>query len=75
MEQPAPQDSVKNIREEKAMLSWAVLFLVIALLAAVFGFTGIAGTAAGMAQILFFIFLVIFLISLVMGLARGRTRL
>jgi uncharacterized membrane protein YtjA (UPF0391 family) len=57
------------------MLSWAVLFLVIALLAAVFGFTGIAGTAAGMAQILFFIFLVIFLISLVMGLARGRTRL
>jgi uncharacterized membrane protein YtjA (UPF0391 family) len=57
------------------MLSWAVLFLVIALLAAVFGFTGIAGTAAGMAQILFFIFLVVFLISLVMGLARGRTRL
>ena len=56
------------------MLSWAVLFLVIALLAAVFGFTGLAGTAAGKAQILFFIFLVIFLISLVMGLARGRTR-
>ena len=75
MEQPTPRDSEKNIRKEKAMLSWAVLFLVIALLAAVFGFTGLAGTAAGMAQILFFIFLVIFLISLVMGLARGRTRL
>jgi uncharacterized membrane protein YtjA (UPF0391 family) len=49
-------------------------FLVIALLAAVFGFTGIAGAAAGIAQTLFFIFLVIFVISLVMGLARGRTR-
>jgi len=56
------------------MLSWAATFLVIALLAAVFGFTGIAGAAAGIAQTLFFIFLVIFVISLVMGLARGRTR-
>ena len=52
----------------------AVTFLVIALIAAVFGFAGIAGAAAGIAQILFYIFLVIFLISLVMGLVRGRTR-
>jgi uncharacterized membrane protein YtjA (UPF0391 family) len=57
------------------MLSWAALFLVIALLAAVCGFTGIAGTAAGIAQTLFFVFLVIFLVSLVMGMARGRTRI
>ena len=74
MEQSTPRVS-EIIHEGESMLSWAVLFLVIALLAAVFGFTGIAGTAAGMAQILFFIFLVVFLISLVMGLARGRTRL
>ena len=62
------------IEEGENMLGWAVTFLVIALIAAVFGFAGIAGAAAGIAQILFYIFLVIFLISLVMGLMRGRTR-
>jgi uncharacterized membrane protein YtjA (UPF0391 family) len=56
------------------MLGWAVTILVIELIAAVFGFAGIACAAAGIAQILFYIFLVIFLISLVMGLVRGRTR-
>ena len=40
------------------MLRWAVIFLVIALVAAVFGFTGIAVAAAGIAKFLFFIFLV-----------------
>jgi len=56
------------------MLGWAVFFLVIALIAAVLGFGGIAGTAVGIAKLLFFIFLAIFAISLIMGLARGRTR-
>jgi len=56
------------------MLSWAVFFLVIALIAAVLGFGGIAGTAVGIAKLLFFVFLVIFVISLLMGLTRGRTR-
>jgi uncharacterized membrane protein YtjA (UPF0391 family) len=56
------------------MLGWAVFFLVIALVAAVFGFGGIAGTAVGIAKLLFFVFLAIFIISLIMGLARGRTR-
>lgn len=54
------------------MLRWALIFLVISLVAALFGFTGIAVTAAGIAKILFFIFLVITLIFLVMGLAAGR---
>jgi uncharacterized membrane protein YtjA (UPF0391 family) len=54
------------------MLSWAVLFLVIAIIAAIFGFGGIAGTAAGIAQVLFYIFIAIFIISLLVGLARGR---
>jgi uncharacterized membrane protein YtjA (UPF0391 family) len=58
---------------EDVMLYWALVFFVIAIIAAVFGFGGIASTAAGIAQILFFVFLVIFLISLVMGLA-GRRR-
>lgn len=55
------------------MLSWALIFFVVALIAAVLGFGGLAATSAGIAKILFFIFLVLFVISLVMGMARGRT--
>jgi uncharacterized membrane protein YtjA (UPF0391 family) len=51
---------------------WALVFLVIALVAAVFGFGGIAATASGMAQILFVIALVLFVISLIAGFARRR---
>lgn len=54
------------------MLTWAAAFFIIALIAAIFGFGGIASTAAGIAQVLFFIFLVLFIISLVMHLVRGR---
>ncbi len=42
------------------MLGWALTFLIIALIAAVFGFGGIATASAGIAQILFFVFLVLF---------------
>ncbi len=49
------------------MLNYAVIFLIIAIVAAIFGFTGVYVAAAGMAKILFFIFLVLFLVSLVMG--------
>jgi uncharacterized membrane protein YtjA (UPF0391 family) len=52
------------------MLRWALAFFVVALVAAVFGFLGIAVAAAGIARILFFIFLVLFLVSLVGGLLR-----
>ena len=52
------------------MLYWAFLFLVVALVAAVFGFGGIAATASGIAQILFVISLVLFVISLIAGFAR-----
>lgn len=54
------------------MLSWALTFLVIAIIAAIFGFGGIASTASGIAQILFVIFLGLFLVSLIVGLLRGR---
>jgi uncharacterized membrane protein YtjA (UPF0391 family) len=53
------------------MLGWAVVFLIIALVAAVFGFGGIAAASAGIAKLLFFIFLVLFIVSLVFGW-RGR---
>ncbi len=52
------------------MLYWALLFLIIAILAAVFGFTGISLLAAGVAKILFFLFLVLFVISLVVHVTR-----
>ncbi|MAT73144.1 MAG: DUF1328 domain-containing protein [Planctomycetaceae bacterium] len=47
------------------MLSWALTFLIIALIAAVLGFGGLAGAATGIAKILFFAFLVLFVVSLI----------
>ncbi len=49
------------------MLGWALTFLIIALIAGVLGFGVVAGTAASIAKILFFVFLVLFIIGLVMG--------
>ncbi|GAM97849.1 protein of unknown function DUF1328 [alpha proteobacterium U9-1i] len=54
------------------MLRWALIFFVVAIIAGLFGFGGIASASAGIAQILFFVFLVLFAISLVMSLTRGR---
>jgi uncharacterized membrane protein YtjA (UPF0391 family) len=56
------------------MLRAALLFFIVALIAALFGFTGIAATASGVAQILFVIFLVLFLGALILGIASGRSR-
>lgn len=50
------------------MLRWAVIFFVIALIAALFGFTGIAGAAVGIAKVLFFAFLIIAAVMLVLNL-------
>lgn len=54
------------------MLRWALAFLVLALIAGLLGFTGIAGQSFFIAKILFFIFLVIFLVGLVYSLITGR---
>jgi uncharacterized membrane protein YtjA (UPF0391 family) len=54
------------------MLRWALIFFVVALVAAFFGFGGIAGTAAGIAEFLFYGFLVVAVLMLIMGLAAGR---
>jgi uncharacterized membrane protein YtjA (UPF0391 family) len=54
------------------MLHYTVVFLVIALIAALFGFTGIAVGAVEIAKILFYIFLLLFVISLMFGLARSK---
>jgi len=54
------------------MLGWAITFLVVALIAAVLGFGGIAGTAVGIAKLIFYVFIVLFLVSLVYSLVTGR---
>jgi len=54
------------------MIGWAVTFLVIALIAAVLGFGGLAGTAIEIAKIIFFVAIILFLISAVFGFMRGR---
>jgi uncharacterized membrane protein YtjA (UPF0391 family) len=55
------------------MLSWAVTFLVIALIAAVLGFGGIAGVAIEAAKIVFFVAIALFVVSALVGLMRGRS--
>lgn len=54
-----------------AMLYWALVFLIVALVAGALGFGGIAGASAGIAKILFFVFLVLLVISLVTHLMWG----
>jgi uncharacterized membrane protein YtjA (UPF0391 family) len=54
-----------------AMLRWSLMFLVLAVIAALFGFTGIASGAASIAQFLFVLFLVLLVVSLLVG--RGRS--
>ncbi len=56
------------------MLNWAILFFIVALVAAFFGFGGIAGTAASIGKILFVGFLVLAAIALIGGLVRGGGR-
>lgn len=57
------------------LLRWTLIFLVIALIAAVFGFGGVAASFATIGKILFFIFIVLFVVSLFFGRGRGRNRL
>lgn len=52
------------------MLRYAVIFFVVAIVAALFGFGGIAAGATEIAKILFFVFLILFIVSLVAGLIK-----
>ncbi len=66
------RDHPKGRVKESAMLVWALIFFIIAIIAAGFGFTGIAGAATSIAQILFVIFLVLFVIAMLVQALRGR---
>jgi uncharacterized membrane protein YtjA (UPF0391 family) len=60
--------------EERIMLGWVVTFLIVALIAGILGFGGVAGASIEIAKIIFFVAILLFLVSAVVGLARGRTR-
>jgi uncharacterized membrane protein YtjA (UPF0391 family) len=68
-----PADCRQNLKEID-MLGWALAFFIVAVIAAVFGFGGIAAGAATIAKVLFFVFLVLFLLSLVGGVVRRGSR-
>ncbi len=54
------------------ILNWALLFFIVSLVAALFGFTNISAASADIARVLFYIFLVIFVLLLVLGLTIFR---
>jgi uncharacterized membrane protein YtjA (UPF0391 family) len=60
--------------EGRVMLGWVVTFLIVALIAGILGFGGIAGVSIEIAKTIFFIAVVLFLVSAVFSLARGRNR-
>jgi uncharacterized membrane protein YtjA (UPF0391 family) len=62
--------NLTGTHKEVVMLRWALGFFILALIAAVLGFSGVALAAAGIAKIIFFIFLVLFLVSLMSHLLR-----
>ena len=66
--------SVQTARLEREiyMLRWALIFLVIGLVAGILGFTGLAGASIAIAKILFFVFMVIFLALLIGSLTIAR---
>jgi uncharacterized membrane protein YtjA (UPF0391 family) len=71
---PARIDPLRVPVHRLELPSWAVTFLVIALIAGLLGFTGIAGAATGIAKIMFLVFLLFSVVSLVAG-RRGSASL
>ncbi|TWI79508.1 uncharacterized membrane protein YtjA (UPF0391 family) [Roseibium hamelinense] len=61
------------LKQEDTMFSWALMFLVVALVAAVLGFGGIAGTAVSIAKLIFFVAIALFMVSAIMHVVRGRS--
>jgi uncharacterized membrane protein YtjA (UPF0391 family) len=62
----------ESAQEDYQMLRWAVIFLVIALIAGLLGFTGLAAAAAGIAKFLFYLFLVVCLVLFIAGFMAAK---
>ena len=56
-----------TLTQEAIMLRWALLFFIVAIIAAVFGFGGIAGEAAWVGKVLLVIFIILAVVSVIMG--------
>ncbi|CAN5142284.1 DUF1328 domain-containing protein [soil metagenome] len=56
------------------MFGWVVTFLIVALIAGVLGFGGVAGASIEIAKVIFVVAIILFLVSAVVGLLRGRSR-
>ena len=72
-EPPRGRDASTATPKGRVMLYWALMFLVLSIVAALFGFGGIAAASAGIAKILFYVFVIAFLVSALVALVRGRT--
>jgi uncharacterized membrane protein YtjA (UPF0391 family) len=70
---PAETMRRAGLEEEKKMLYYALVFFIIAVIAGLLGFGVVASAAAGIAKILFFVFLVLFIVTLISHASRGRT--
>jgi uncharacterized membrane protein YtjA (UPF0391 family) len=55
------------VEEELDMLTWSIIFLIVALIAGILGFGVVSGTAAWIAKVLFVVFLIVFVVSLFTG--------
>ena len=62
-----------NKERKHFMLNWALMFLIVAIIAGIFGFGSIVVLSVGIAKILFFIFIVLFFVTLLMHLSRGKS--
>ena len=71
---PRSKPPIESNRRGHVMLGWIVTFLIVALIAGILGFGGVAGASIEIAKIIFFIAVVLFLVSAVVGVARGRSR-
>lgn len=74
--EPAALWFVQLETETQAMstiLRWALIMLVVSLVAALFGFTDLSAASADIARVLFYIFIVLFVVLLVLGLTAFRT--
>jgi uncharacterized membrane protein YtjA (UPF0391 family) len=56
-------------KEEISVLTWALIFLVVAIIAGILGFGGIASTATGIAKVLFFVFLILLVVTTIASFA------
>jgi uncharacterized membrane protein YtjA (UPF0391 family) len=72
VERPWPRAFFVSPEEGLTMLRWALAFLIFALIAAFFGFGGLAAASAGIAKTLFYIFLLVFLVTLILGVVAGK---